>query len=90
MPLFLVERQFAEELELGADDVLGITAVNDDVGVRWVYSFLSADKRKTYCLYEAPSAEAIREAARRNDIPADVIVPVGEIRPEAIVAADGR
>ena len=38
MPLFLVERNFAEELELGADDVLGITAVNDDIGVpddRW-------------------------------------------------------
>ena len=88
MPLFLVERNFAEDLELGADDVLGIEAVNDDVGVRWVYSFLSADKRKTYCLYEAPSAEAIRLAARRNDIPADVIVPVGEIRPEEIVAAE--
>jgi hypothetical protein len=88
VPLFLVERNFAEDLELGAGDVVGIEAVNDDVGVRWVYSFLSADKRKTYCLYEAPSAEAIREAARRNDIPADVIVPVGEIRPEAIVAAE--
>jgi uncharacterized protein DUF4242 len=87
VPLFLVERNFAEDLELGSDDVLGIEAVNDDVGVRWVYSFLSADKRKTYCLYEAPSAEAIREAARRNDIPADVIVPVGEIRPDEIVAA---
>ena len=86
MPLFLVERNFAEELELGADDVLGIKAVNDDVGVRWVYSFLSADKRKTYCLYEAPTEEAIREAARRNGIPADAIVPVGELHPEAIVA----
>lgn len=87
MPLFLVERNFAEDLELGADDVLGIEAVNDDAGVRWVYSFLSADKRKTYCLYEAPSAEAIREAARRNDIPADTIIPVTELRPDAIVAA---
>jgi hypothetical protein len=89
VPLFLVERNFAEDLELGAADVLGIEAVNDDVGVRWVYSFLSADKRKTYCLYEAPSADAILEAARRNEIPADVIVPVGEIRPEEIIAADG-
>jgi hypothetical protein len=86
MPLFLVERNFAEELELGADDVLGIQAVNDDVGVRWVYSFLSADKRKTYCLYEAPTEEAIREAARRNGIPADAIVPVGELHPERVIA----
>lgn len=54
-----------------------------DVGVQWLFSFLSADKKKTYCLYEAPSAEAIREAARRAKIPADVIVEVTEIRPEA-------
>ena len=87
MPLFLVERNFAEDLELSADDVLGIRAVNDDSQVRWVYSFLSADKRKTYCLYEAPSAEAIRAAARGNGIPADVIVPVSELQPDAIVAA---
>jgi hypothetical protein len=85
MALFLVERNFAEDLELTADDVLGIRAVNDDSAVRWVYSFLSADKRKTYCLYEAPSVEAIREAARRNGIPADVIVPVTELQPDAVV-----
>ena len=86
MPLFLVERNFAEELELTAGDVSGITAVNDDAGVRWVYSFLSADKRKTYCLYEAPTADAIREAARRNDIPVDVIIAVSELSPDAILA----
>jgi hypothetical protein len=40
--------------------------VNNDVGVCWLYSFLSADEKKTYCLYEVPSAELIREAARRN------------------------
>jgi hypothetical protein len=87
MPLFLVERNFAEDLELGADDVLGIRMVNDDCGVRWVYSFLSADKRKTYCLYEAPSVDAIREAAKRNGIPADVIVPVSELVPDDVIAA---
>ena len=86
MPLFLVERNFAEELELTASDVSGIQAVNDDAGVRWVYSFLSADKRKTYCLYEAPTADAIREAARRNDIPVDVIIAVSELSPDAILA----
>jgi hypothetical protein len=50
--------------------------VYDQEGVRWLYSFLSADKRKTYCLYEAPLADAIRRAAARVGIPADAIVEV--------------
>jgi hypothetical protein len=82
MPLFLIERNFAEQLEVTRDDVMQVTRINADVGVQWLLSFLSADKKKTYCLYEAPSAEAIREAARRANVPADVIVEVGELRPE--------
>jgi Protein of unknown function (DUF4242) len=82
MPLFLIERNFAEQLEVKRDDIVQVTQVNADVGIQWLFSFLSADKKKTYCLYEAPSAEAIREAARRLNVPADVIVEVGELRPE--------
>ena len=83
MPLFVIEREFAEQLEMTRDIAAEVKLVNDDVGVQWLFSFLSADKKKTYCLYEAPSAEAIREAARRANIPADVIVEVSELRPEA-------
>jgi hypothetical protein len=83
MPLFVIERQFAEQLELTRDDAAAVKLINDEVGVSWLFSFLSADKKKTYCLYEAPSAEAIREAARRANLPADVIVEVTQIRPEA-------
>lgn len=83
----MVERDFAEALEIDADGAAGIIAVNDDVGVRWVHSFLSADKRKSYCLYEADSEEAIVEAARRSNIPADVIVRVDQLRPEELLAA---
>ncbi len=54
MPVFMVERRFAEELEASAEVLDGINRINDEEGVRWLYSFLSADKRKTYCLYEAP------------------------------------
>ena len=85
MPLFLIERQFAEELQLDAHGVEGIKAVNADAGVDWIYSFLSADRKKTYCLYEAPSAEAIHQAARMNHMPADRIIEVSQLRPEAIV-----
>ncbi|OBF06456.1 MULTISPECIES: DUF4242 domain-containing protein [unclassified Mycobacterium] len=74
MPIFMVERNFAEELEPSLEVADGINRINDQEGVRWMYSFLSADKRKTYCLYEAPSPEAIRTAAARAGLPADVIV----------------
>ena len=76
MPIFMVERNFAEELEPSVEAADGINRINDQEGVRWMYSFLSADKRKTYCLYEAPSPEAIRTAATRAGLPADVIVEV--------------
>ena len=84
MPVFMVERRYADVLELSAEDADGVNQINDDEGVRWLYSFLSADKRKTYCLYEAPSAEAIRRAAERAGLPADVVVEVG-----ATVQPDG-
>ncbi len=78
MPIFMVERAFAEELEPNIDLADGINRINAQAGVRWLYSFLSADKRKTYCLYEAPSPEAIRTAAARAGLPADVIVEVNQ------------
>ena len=65
MPLYVIDRSFAEELELTTDDVRLIEEANADEGVRWVFSFLSADRRKSYCLYEAPSAEVVRAAVRR-------------------------
>jgi hypothetical protein len=88
MTLFMIERNFAEELNLTAEGARSVGQINAEVGVKWVHSFLSADKRKTYCLYEAESAEAIREAARRAGLPADVIVELsGELRPEAFSTA---
>lgn len=78
MPLFIIERQFADRLELAAEDADGVNRINDEEGIRWLYSFLTADRRKTYCLYEAPSPEAIRRAAARAGLPADVVVEVIE------------
>jgi HEAT repeat protein len=83
MARFLIERNFAEQVELNKTAADDIKRINDDEHIKWLFSFLSADKKKTYCLYEAPNAEAIRAAARRLNIPADVIVEVGsELRPE--------
>jgi hypothetical protein len=76
MPFYVIERTFADELELSGDDVREIDEINADEGVRWVFSFLSADRRKTYCLYEAPSPDAILAAARRANVPADEVIEV--------------
>ncbi|EUA09912.1 hypothetical protein I546_3937 [Mycobacterium kansasii 732] len=74
----MVERTYAEKLEPTFEVADGINRINAEEGVRWLYSFLSADKRKTYCLYEAPSPVAIRTAASRAGLPADVIVEVSK------------
>jgi hypothetical protein len=88
MPIFMVERRFAEELEAASEVIDGINRINQEEGVRWLYSFLSADRRKTYCLYEAPSPEAIRQAAARAGLPADVIVEVTDrLLPDGATAA---
>ena len=83
MPVFVIERRYAEEFEPSLEAADGVNRINDEEGVRWLYSFLSMDKRKTFCLYEAPSAEHIRRAAARAGLPADVIIEVsGQIRPD--------
>ena len=84
MPLFLIERNYAEQLEESKERAEEIVAVNDDVGVKWLYSFLSPDKKKTYCLYVAASAELIREAARKAHLPADVVIAAALSFPEAM------
>ena len=82
MPLFLIERNFAEQLELTPEGAAAVQLVNAEIGVNWLFSFLTADKRRTYCLYEAADENALREAARRADIPADVIIAASKFGPE--------
>lgn len=85
MPVYMIERRFAEQLEPTLEAAAEVNRVNDEESVRWLYSFLSADQRKTYCLYEADSPEAIIAAARRAGLPADVVVELG-----SRITADGR
>ena len=82
MPRYIIERSFAEQLALTEDGVDSVKRINEEEGVAWIFSFLSADKKKTYCLYEAPNPEAIRAAARRNNVPCDAIIEIaGEVGP---------
>ena len=83
----LVERRFAEDLEASAEAADLINRINEEEGVRWLYSFLSADKRKTYCLYEAPLADAIRRAASRAGLPANAVIELsGRVLPDGSLA----
>lgn len=84
MPVFMVERRYAERLEVSAEGAAEINRINGDEGVRWLSSFLSADRRKTFCLYEAADAETIHRAAQRAGLPSDVVVELsGEVSPDA-------
>ena len=89
MPMFMIERKFAEEISIDpTNDV--VLKINEEVGVKWLYSFLSLDKKRTYCLYEAPDADAVREAARRANMPADSVMqvdaPLGPALAPAVMA----
>jgi D-serine deaminase-like pyridoxal phosphate-dependent protein len=76
LPIFLIERNFAEKLRVTPNRATEINEINDQESVRWLISFLSVDQKKTFCLYEAHSAEAILKAAERAGLPADVIIEV--------------
>lgn len=78
MPRYLVERALAGAPELSVGEIV---ERNTDSGVMWMHSYVSDDARRMLCLYEAPSPEAIRRAARRNDLPIDRITKVRILDP---------
>lgn len=86
MPRYLVERTFPDRLEIpmteeGAVTCRNVVNNNAEEGVTWVHSYVSDDKRKTYCVYDGPSPEAIRKVAERNHLPVDRITRVTVLDP---------
>lgn len=86
MPRYIVERTFEGGLHVplnadGAQACLAIVGRNAEEGVTWVNSYVSADKSKTFCVYDAPSPEAIRKAAVGNSLPVDQISQVSVLDP---------
>ena len=69
MALFMIERNLAEEMELSPELLATIDEYNGNANLRWLFSFLSADRKKTYCLYEAPDADALRPPGGRPRLP---------------------
>ena len=87
MPRYLVERRFDSGLHIpattqGAEQCHAVVSANAREGVTWLHSYVSQDRRRSFCVYDAPDPEAIREHARRAGIPVDVISEVSlEISP---------
>jgi len=78
MPRYLVERTFEGLPEFAVDAVVDSNA---DDGVTWFHSYVNEDTGTMLCLYEAPSPEAIRRAARHSDLPVDRITKVRVLDP---------
>ncbi len=94
MPRYLVERTFPDGLEIpttpdGLRACLGIVDNNTTERVTWVQSFVTDDHGKTFCIYDGPSPEAIRNAAKINGLPVDAIFEISVLDPYFYVAADG-
>ncbi|HVE99331.1 MAG TPA: DUF4242 domain-containing protein [Mycobacteriales bacterium] len=86
MPRYVIERSFPDGLAIpadagGAQACIDVIDRNADQGVTWVHSYVSDDKKKTFCVYDAGSPEAIRKAAARNGLPVDQITQVRVLDP---------
>jgi hypothetical protein len=82
----MVQRSFPHGLQIpvadgGAEVCRAVVDRNAEEGVTWVHSYVSADKRTTFCIYDAPTPEAIRKTAARNDLPVDQITQVRVLDP---------
>jgi Protein of unknown function (DUF4242) len=86
MPRYVVQRTFPEGLHIpiengGAELCDGVVERNAEEGVTWISSFVSEDNTRTFCIYDAPTPEAIRKTAARNELPVDRITQVRVLDP---------
>ena len=86
MNRYLIERTFPEGLSIpmtpeGRSGCSKVVEVNASEGVTWVHSYVSQDLGKTFCVYDGPSPEAIREVASKNNQPVGNITPVRVLDP---------
>src|SRR5262249_36006878 len=86
MPRYVVERTFSEGLGIpvdngGAELCRVVVERSAEDGGTWISSFVSEDKTRSFCIYDAPTPEAIRKTASRNDLPVDRITRVSVLNP---------
>jgi NADPH-dependent 2,4-dienoyl-CoA reductase/sulfur reductase-like enzyme len=78
MPIFIVEREFAQSFDPDDERLRLVDDYHAANDIKWITSFLSGDKKKTYCLYEAADVDVLRRHAADLGLPADVITEVDE------------
>jgi hypothetical protein len=86
MPRYVVERLFPDGIQIPVDEngaraCLAVVESNAADEVTWVVSYVSSDKKKTFCVYDGPSPEAIRRTASRNKLPVERITEVRVLDP---------
>ena len=86
MPRYVIEREFPEGFNIPVDAngrraCLAVVDSNASDQVTWLHSYVSADKKKTCCIYDGPSPEAVRGAAGRNKLPVGCITEVQVLDP---------
>ena len=86
MKRYMVERTFPAGLEIpvnmeGSAICLNVVSTNIEDNVFWVHSYVTNDHKKTFCIYDAPSPDAIRKAAEKNGLPVDNITEVSVLDP---------
>jgi hypothetical protein len=82
----MVERTFPDGLPVpagdeGARSCLAVVDRNADDGVTWLHSYVCDEGKSTYCIYDAPTPEAIRRTATANGLPVDRITEVRVLDP---------
>ena len=86
MPRYIVERDFGPGLQLplsaeGAGVCRAVVDTNATEGVTWIHSYFSTDNKKSYCIYDGPTPEAIRRVASKNSLPVNHITEVRVLDP---------
>jgi len=65
MPRYLIKRSFDDRFQApadnGGDTWTGIISRNAEEGVNWLHSYVSDDGHTLFCVYDAPTPEAIRK-----------------------------
>jgi hypothetical protein len=86
VPRYLIERDFPDGVSIPRDEAgtslcRRVIDNNAEDGVTWLQSYVTPDRKRTYCIYDAPTPEAVRRAAARNKLPVSKITEVRVLDP---------